>query len=610
MEFLILSAVLGTGYVLNKNKKDDAHPDDINVDSPLYNDVDNMLEPNRKLIRSDYSDKKLPLEFKDRYGNQIGDNRLISENKGPNELLNEITRNTQKESVSSKYGYSLTGEKIDPKKFIHNNMTPFFGGSVKQNVDEYATRTILNTYTGNDITYQKKKEIPSMFDPQANVGNPYGTSNLSGYQQERYIPSNKRANDTPIERTYVGPGLNNGYTAKPDGGFQQSATRDYVMPKSVDELRVKTNPKMVYQGRINPGKKISRTGKIGKIKKRTPDGFFVNTPDRLFTAVGQQTAPKLRPAHVIKMTNREKNGPSNHYGPAVSSQTKASQRSKVAKSRRIALPTSGMRHLDGGGRWSITSKSNGKSKSKRELHDYGKSGYKLKPNSRQRTQQCSQPINLKGSRHQGRAPNDPRLKLTKKVGHEMNEKWASNVQMTSRGIMIVNPDMKAKTTTRETTLYSSETAGIAKGNIAPRVYNPDDYAKTTMRETTLSDYTGNADGPKQQRSRESVRNATVRTLREDISRGRAPTKVGPKLITGKGHVKMTTRKSNKLNKIISQRKHIQSNRAQIPNIENTKINFTKKRKNVKSQNIANRLDTYLVDAFKQNPYTQSLNSFC
>ena len=51
MEFLILSAVLGTGYVLNKNKKDDAHPDDINVDSPLYNDVDNMLEPNRKLIR-------------------------------------------------------------------------------------------------------------------------------------------------------------------------------------------------------------------------------------------------------------------------------------------------------------------------------------------------------------------------------------------------------------------------------------------------------------------------------------------------------------------------------------------------------------------------------
>ena len=118
---------------------------------------------------------------------------------------------------------------------------------------------------------------------------------------------------------------------------------------------------MVYQGRINPGKKISRTGKIGKIKKRTPDGFFVNTPDRLFTAVGQQTAPKLRPAHVIKMTNREKNGPSNHYGPAISSQTKASQRSKVAKSRRIALPTSGMRHLDGGGRWSINSKSNGKS---------------------------------------------------------------------------------------------------------------------------------------------------------------------------------------------------------------------------------------------------------
>ena len=102
----------------------------------------------------------------------------------------------------------------------------------------------------------------------------------------------------------------------------------------------------------------------------------------------------------------------------------------------------------------------------------------------------------------------------------------------------------------------------------------------------------------------------LRKLREDISRGRAPTKVGPKLITGKGHIKMTTRKSNKLNKIIAQRSHIKSNRAQIPNIENNKINFTKQRKDIKSQNIANRLDTYMVDAFKKNPYTQSLNSFC
>ena len=57
-------------------------------------------------------------------------------------------------------------------------------------------------------------------------------------------------NVTPIEKVYVGPGLNQGYTADPMGGFQQAETRDYVMPKTTNETRVKTNPKVSYYGRI------------------------------------------------------------------------------------------------------------------------------------------------------------------------------------------------------------------------------------------------------------------------------------------------------------------------------------------------------------------------
>lgn len=598
MEFLVLSAVLGTGYILNKNNTDNKNY--INVDSPLYNDIDNMLEPERKLLRNDYTDKNLPLEFKDGY--KINDNRLDGD-KSPNYLLNEMSKNVQEESINTEHGYSLTGEKIDPKKFVHNNMVPFFGGSIKQSVDEYSTRAILDNFTGNDSTYQKKKEVPYMFDPQANVGNPYGTSNMAGYQQERYVASNRHANIAPIEKTYVGPGLNNGYTAKPDGGYQQAATRDYVMPKSVDELRVKTNPKMTYQGRINPGKKISRGQKIGVVKKRTVETFYQNTPDRYFTEVGAHKAPTLRPAHILNLTNREKNGPDNHYGPAISSITKETTRAKVAKSRRIALKPDGMRHLNGKGRWSIID-----SKNKRQLHDYGKSGIKIKPNSRQITQKCTQKLNLKGLSHQGRAPVNPKLKITKKVDHEKNAKWVSNVQSSYHAPMIVNPDMNAKTTTRETVLYANETGGGAKGHNAARIHDPNDRAKTTTRETTLSEYTGNANGYKKERSQESARNCTVRSLREDISRGRVPTKVGPKLIRGKDNVKMTTRKTNKLNKIISERKQIRSNVHIIPGVDTAKFNFTKQRKYVKDKKLYNRLDPYMVDAFKNNPYTQSLNS--
>ena len=63
------------------------------------------------------------------------------------------------------------------------------------------------------------------------------------------------------KKTYVGPGLNKGYTADPSGGFQQSDKRDYLLPKTTNELRVKTNPKLSFNGRIVSGKKISRTGK-------------------------------------------------------------------------------------------------------------------------------------------------------------------------------------------------------------------------------------------------------------------------------------------------------------------------------------------------------------
>ena len=67
---------------------------------------------------------------------------------------------------------------------------------------------------------------------------------LSGFQNDRYVVGNKRANVTPIEKVYVGPGLNQGYTSQPTGGFQQSDTRNYVLPKTTDQTRVKTNPKV------------------------------------------------------------------------------------------------------------------------------------------------------------------------------------------------------------------------------------------------------------------------------------------------------------------------------------------------------------------------------
>jgi hypothetical protein len=75
----------------------------------------------------------------------------------------------------------------------------------------------------------------------------------------------------------VGPGLNQGYTPKPTGGFQQADTRDYILPKTTNELRVLTNRQLSYKSRpTGPTGKTGKTVKIGEVIK-IPDSFYVKS---------------------------------------------------------------------------------------------------------------------------------------------------------------------------------------------------------------------------------------------------------------------------------------------------------------------------------------------
>jgi len=157
-----------------------------------------------------------------------------------NKLPIEFNRTPDKINITSKNNFdinndnnmSLTGDPIDPANFTHNNMTPFFGGSIKQNVDDFANKEMFENYTGTNTLYQKKSEIAPMFKPKTNVSNPYGIQSLDGFMNDRYIVGNKRNNIAPLEQIRVGPGLNKGYESTPSGGFQQIDTRDYVLPKT------------------------------------------------------------------------------------------------------------------------------------------------------------------------------------------------------------------------------------------------------------------------------------------------------------------------------------------------------------------------------------------
>jgi hypothetical protein len=194
----------------------------------------------------------------------------------------------------------------------HNNMVPFFGANVTQSVYSGATDGILDTYTGTGKnTFFHKEEAEAMFKPEAGTGLPWGRQVETDFEQSRMVTSMSMKNVAPIDRVNVGPGVNDGYTNLPSGGYQQDAMRDYALPRTTDEIRVANKPKLTYEGEVIPGAHyITEMGLQAPVKKNRPDRFQVLTaPDGSLphanTTVGQQVAAAIYPTNLMKLQNRE-----------------------------------------------------------------------------------------------------------------------------------------------------------------------------------------------------------------------------------------------------------------------------------------------------------------
>lgn len=211
------------------------------------------------------------------YDSQIIDSCNIEKNRMNDHL--KSTNTIQPKSFQKDFGTSieasfnkdtnnfistLSGEKITKEDFTHSNMTPFFGSKVRQNTDIDRTEGIVSRHTGVSDLDKPKDEISPMFQSyKENVhGDRYDYENRARYKPSKYHQG------VPIqEPVNVGPGLNKGFTAAPSGGFQQSDSREYALKRGVDDLRVKTNPKIVYEGRHTDGFKGSRRGLQADVKQ-------------------------------------------------------------------------------------------------------------------------------------------------------------------------------------------------------------------------------------------------------------------------------------------------------------------------------------------------------
>ena len=216
--------------------------------------------------------------------------------------------------------FSLSGNYMSSRDFIHNNMVPFDGSKPKGQVyNVNNSETILDNYVGAGSQTIKKIEQAPLFKPQDNVQWAFGTPNMSEFFQSRQNPVNRNNMVKPFESMQVGPGLDKGYTANGSHGYNAGMeARDKWLPKTVDELRVATNPKEEFSLLNHEGPaeaSIKNLGIEGKVQKYRPDTFFINTQDRWLTTTGAERAGQLIPEHIVKPSIRNETTTYQHGAP-------------------------------------------------------------------------------------------------------------------------------------------------------------------------------------------------------------------------------------------------------------------------------------------------------
>ena len=532
MDAVIALSIMGIGYYLNRfknnqrekkhhipNKKYDLGVENIyesqlskkinHREKELANDmsirskypqVSNIVNSNTNLKLSNINknnyrinDSSSPL-FNDVIKNKIKrENDLVyverptSTRLSKNNNSNNVNNNKKSNIEENFFVSPLSGMSISKNDFTHNNMVPFFGGSVTQNTSETANSPLLETFTGNNKYHIDKKERTPLFNPEKNMYHVHGSPNMSSEMYDRMIPSRFKNNESPIEKQNVGPGLNQGYVTAPSGGFQQADTRQYILPKTTDELRTANNPKLSFKGVIVPGKHmVTKSGKIGKVNKNQPDTFYINSPCRYNVTTGAFVREKSRPIEIVKCTARQSTS-SAYQGSAGPAGKKGDRQIPLYRqSCKPVYKTQSTRNLNQTGQWDIP-------EGEVETNfDYGKSTTYIDPTEREVTESRTHISNINTYVKAITAPIQDIFKTSRKENFIGNERQSGNfsVQIPNKQT-IYDPNDVARTTIKETNIHDNRSGNLS-GPSRIIVYDPNDIARTTIKETNINDNrTGN-----------------------------------------------------------------------------------------------------------------------
>ena len=564
-------------------------------------------------------DKKKQIDIKrENFTNNIQNNNLSTSNETPNnnDYINNnqmATLNSTEQNVytnkyvsgidnytrptnNSRIQIGLTGEPIDTNNFNHNNMQPFFGGKIKgAGPHEDINESILDTMQGAGSQHFSKDEIAPLFKPEENMTWNNGTPNNTDFFQSRMNTSTAMNNVTLWDQQRVAPGLNLGYSTDGTGGFNAGLNgRDYHLPKNVDELRISNNARQTFeyknpQGPATSG--VKNPGMLGRIEKKLPDTTFPSGPERWLTTTGNEIKPTNRSVVIMSEENRESTS-RDYFGTGNNTGAEGSYSDRNFRdAHRQQLEGLPITNIHAGGKFSG------------EKNNFGIDGFKTLSNNRCTTQHSLPVGGVSGVVNSLIAPITDALRPSRKENAVGNIRIMGSINnKESQGSYVTNNNDRPKTTIRDMTGNR-----IDMNHINVQKQNNDGYLSTgitpikNQRDTTSSSYTG---GGNSQTS--AMINTNVKQLRVNNAN---------KSYESRPNIGNSNRFIGNINAVTSKNETDRNNnRLWVPS--NMPANIPNKELLGNSQSIPfsypeqcnNRLDDSLLTAFKNNPYTQSLNS--
>ena len=378
--------------------------------------------------------------------------------------------------------------------------------------------------------------------------------------------------------------------------------RETYMPRNVDELRVKTNPKQSFtlenhQGPANHyNKKFMTKENYGKLEKQLPDTYFNNSPDRWFTTTGLEKGQTNRSIQEMGHVNRP-DTTVEYFGINNGSQgDKGYAPQNYLDSKRNVLPKNPVTNA------SAPNKSNP------TTGDYGVKGYKSLPNNRNTTQR-EYTGNVSGANAVYKSTLKPIIDILRPSRKENvigNIRETGNVQQAiSQGHTIFKPYDKTKVTNREMQTTKLDFNHLNYQRQTDAGYAVNDHQQShTQRASTSCHYYAPAGGATNSFGSQNYdyvynqRNNVNKDTTNRLNHGNA------KHFNNHENIHIKTNEGDRNNN----RMWVPTDAPKIPQSSNHYGNLNTMPQQYDENNINQRIAPDILTAFKNNPYTQSLSS--